>query len=91
MNPCIYVHACVYYLFHVYVHTGLKYCKINVHLLSHLPHFVKLFGPLWTHSAFAVEDSIGHLVSKAHGTHDIANQVYMYFVRMITVGDHLGS
>ena len=28
---------------------GLKHCKINVHLLSHLSHYVKLFGPLWTH------------------------------------------
>ena len=60
---------------HNSLHAGLKYCKINVHLLSHLPRYVKLFGPLWTHSAFGFEDSIGHLVKKAHGTHDIANQV----------------
>ena len=59
---------------HLYlISAGLKYCKINVHLVSHLPHYVKLFGSLWTHSAFAFEDSIGHLVKKAHGTHDIAN------------------
>ena len=45
---------------------------MNVHLLSHLP---KLYGPLWMHSAFSFEDGIGHLVKKAHGTHDIANQV----------------
>ena len=60
---------------HNSLHAGLKYCKINVHLLSHLPRYVKLFGPLWTHSAFGFEDSIRHLVKKAHGTHDIANQV----------------
>ena len=54
---------------------GLKHCKVNVHLLGHLSHYVKLFGPLWTHSAFAFEDAIGGLVKKSHGTHDIANQV----------------
>ena len=47
---------------------GLKHCKMNVHLLS---HYVKLFGPLWTQSAFEFEDAIGSLVKKAHGTHDI--------------------
>ena len=57
---------------------GLKHCKINVHLLGHLSHYVKLFGPLWTHSAFAFEDAIGGLVKKSHGTHDIANQVYTF-------------
>ena len=54
---------------------GLKHCKMNVHLLSHLSHYAKLFGPLWTHSAFAFEDAIGSLVKKAHGTHDIEKQV----------------
>ena len=55
-----------------------------MHLVSHLPHYVKLFGPLWTHSAFAFEDSIGHLVKKAHGTHDIANQVSSYIAFLCT-------
>ena len=58
----------------LYTFTGLKYCKINIHLLCHLSHYVRLFGPLWTHSAFSFEDCIGHLVKKCHGTHDIANQ-----------------
>ena len=56
---------------------GLKHCKINVHLLAHLPHYMRQFGPLWTQSAFAFEDSIGDLVKKSHGTHDIAHQVYI--------------
>jgi hypothetical protein len=59
---------------------GLKHCKINVHLLGHLSHYVKLFGPLWTHSAFAFEDAIGGLVKKSHGTHDIANQIVTSFI-----------
>ena len=59
----------------ILVYAGLKHCRVNVHLLSHLPHYVKLFGPLWTHSAFGFEDCIGYLVKRSHGTHDIANQV----------------
>jgi hypothetical protein len=46
---------------------GLKHCKVNVHLLGHLSHYVKLFGPLWTHSAFAFEDAIGGLVKSLMG------------------------
>ena len=58
------------------IQTGLNFCKMNIHLLSHLTYYVRLFGPLWTHSAFSFEDCIGHLLQKSHGTHDIANQVY---------------
>ena len=61
---------------------------MNVHLLVHLPHFVRRFGPLWTHSAFAFEDSIGHLVKKSHGTHDIAHQVEAKYDALITC-DHI--
>ena len=49
---------------------------MNVHLLSHLPFFVKLYGPLWTHSAFTFEDSIGYLTSRLKGTRDIGIQVH---------------
>ena len=66
----------------VLLHAGLKHCKINIHLLSHLPHYVKLFGPLWTHSAFVFEDTIGYLVKKSHGTHDVANQVHIIYYIM---------
>lgn len=54
---------------------GLQHCSMNVHLLSYLPFYVRHNGPLWTHSAFCFEDGIGHLMAKAHGTHNIANQV----------------
>ena len=56
---------------------GLKHCKINIHLLSHIPLFVKQFGPLWIHSAFGFEDFIGYLVKKSHGTHDVDHQVIL--------------
>ena len=55
--------------------SGVNNCTMNVHLLSHLPFYVKLYGPLWTHSAFVFEDGIGHLLKKAHGPHDIGTQV----------------
>ena len=64
----IVLYMCVSY------HAGSKYCKVNIHLLSHLPYYVKCFGPLWTHSVFVFGDCIGHFVQKAHGTHDVANQ-----------------
>lgn len=54
---------------------GIEHCTMNVHLLSHLAFYVRQYGPLWTHSAFVFEDGIGHLVRKAHGTHDIGHQV----------------
>lgn len=55
--------------------SGVKHCTVNVHLLSHLPYYVYLYGPLWTHSAFSFEDGIGYLVRRCHATHDIAHQV----------------
>lgn len=58
----------------VFCYPGVQHCTMNVHL-SHLAFYVKHYGPLWTHSAFAFEDGIGHLVRKAHGTHDIGHQV----------------
>ena len=75
-----YTYANIFLMFY----PGLKHCKINIHLLSHLPHYVRLLGPLWTHSAFAFEDTIGYLVKRAHGTHDVANQVLlmMYLVAL---------
>ena len=37
--------------------------------------FLQLYGPLWTHSAFVLEDGIWHLLKMAHGTHDVRTQV----------------
>ena len=56
-------------------YSGLKHCTINLHLLSYLPSYVKLYGPLWTHSYSAFEVIIGTLSKKSHATHDIANHV----------------
>ena len=50
---------------------------MNVHLLTHLAHYVRLYGPLWTHSAFPFEDFMGNLLSNSHGTHAIEKQVLL--------------
>lgn len=34
---------------------GEASCTANAHLLTHLTKYVRLWGPLWTHSAFGFE------------------------------------
>ena len=38
---------------------GESSCTANAHLLSHLPKYVRLWGPLWTTSAFGFENKNG--------------------------------
>ena len=38
---------------------GDESCTSNAHLLLHLPKYVRLWGPLWTHSAFGFESKNG--------------------------------
>ena len=54
---------------------GLHSCGINVHMLLHLPFFVRCYGPLWTHSAFPFEGQMGHFLRHSHATHGISKQV----------------
>ncbi len=49
---------------------------MNVHLLSHLVHNVKAFGPLWTSSCFFFEGMNGELTRIKHGTQHISQQVH---------------
>ena len=56
---------------------GLENCGINVHLLLHLPFFVRCYGPLWTHSAFPFEGQVGHFLRSSHATHGISKQVQL--------------
>ena len=53
---------------------------MNMHLLLHLTMYVKMYGPLWTHSAFPFEDGMGCLVRQAHGTRDIGHQVLIIII-----------
>lgn len=52
----------------------------NIHLLSHLAKSVKLWGPLWTHSAFPFENANGKLLTLVKGTKGVANQIVTKFL-----------
>ena len=54
---------------------GESSCTMNSHLLSHLCKFVKLWGPLWTHSAFGFENKNGHLKRLFCGNTDVSSQI----------------
>ena len=54
---------------------GASKCTMNVHSLKHLPYFVRLWGPLWTHSAFSFESMNGALTSMVHSTRKVAEQL----------------
>ena len=55
---------------------------MNAHLLSHLVYYVKLLGPLWTHSAFAFEGQMGTYVRSSHATHRIVHQVNPLYIQV---------
>ena len=48
---------------------------MNVHLVSHRTHYVRLYGPLWTHSCFVFESLNGYLMQLKHGTQHVVTQV----------------
>ena len=54
---------------------------MNVHLLKHLTHYVRLYGPLWTHYCFWFESVNEHLLWLKHGTHHISLQVQLDYFR----------
>ena len=54
---------------------GEASCTANAHLLTHLTKYVRLWGPLWTHSAFGFESKNGHLKNLFHGKADIIQQL----------------
>lgn len=50
-------------------------CTANAHLLTHLVKYVRLWGPLWTHSAFGFESKNGKLKYLFHGRGNITHQL----------------
>lgn len=54
---------------------GGKSCTANSHLLTHLPKYVRFWGPLWTHSAFGFESKNGHLKHLFHSRFNIVDQL----------------
>lgn len=58
-----------------------KLCTMNVHSLIHLVAFVRLWGPLWTHSSFGYESMNGSLLAQIHGTRDVLQHI-VFRIRM---------
>ena len=56
---------------------------MNAHNITHLEDQVKCLGPLWTHSCFAFEAMISHLLKAYNGTRGVADQV-MHFCCLIS-------
>ncbi len=52
----------------------------NLHLLTHLAKSVKLWGPLWAHSAIVFESGSGSLLKLFHGTKCVALQIVNKFL-----------
>ena len=50
-------------------------CTHNMHLMSHLCKYVRLWGPLWTHSLFGFESKNGQLKRLFHGKDIIFKQI----------------
>ena len=50
-------------------------CTINAHLLLHLTHYVRLWGPLWTHSAIGFENKNGIVKNLSHSKYQVLNQI----------------
>lgn len=50
----------------------IESCTANTHLLFHLPKYVRLWGPLWTHPAFGKNDHLKRLI---HGRGNVVPQL----------------
>lgn len=73
---------------------GLKSCTLNAHCLTHLTTFVRLWGPLWTHSLFGFESMNGHITSMVHSKYKVAEQLSFSVDVCHTIGelaDHLSQ
>ncbi len=54
---------------------GERSCTANAHSLTHLTKYVRLWGPLWTHSAFGFESKNGTLKHLFHSRSNIVDQL----------------
>lgn len=54
---------------------GNRSCTANAHSLNHLCKFVRLWGPMWTHSAFGFESKNGHLKNMFHAKSSVLDQL----------------
>ena len=54
---------------------GERSCTANAHSLTHLAKYVRLWGPLWTHSAFGFKNRNEHLKHLFHALSNIIDQL----------------
>ena len=54
---------------------GESCCTHNMHLMNHLCKYVQLWGPLWTHFLFGIENKNGQLKHLFHGKDIIFKQI----------------
>ena len=54
---------------------GQSSCTANAHQLLHLAKYVRLWGPLWTHSLFDYANKNGHLKNLFHGKPQVVDQL----------------
>lgn len=66
---------------------GQKSCTLNAHCLTHLAKYVRLWGPLWTHSLFGFESMNGHITSMIHSKKKIAEQLLFSIDVCQTIGN----
>jgi hypothetical protein len=69
---------------------GDESCTANAHNLSHLTKYVRLWGPLWTHSAFGFESMNGHLTNMFHSRTQIHDQL-IFSVQVNQALQHLST
>ena len=48
---------------------------MNVHCLTHIPHFVHLWQPVWIHSGYLFDGYNGSLLKMVHSTRKVAEQL----------------
>ncbi len=65
---------------------GINSCTLNAHCLTHLAYYVRIWGPLWTHSLFGFESMNGHLVSMLHSKRKLAEQLIFSIDVSHTIG-----
>ncbi|KAL7300261.1 hypothetical protein TKK_0006897 [Trichogramma kaykai] len=72
---------------------GMTFMKFNVHLLTHIPDFVELYGSLWAWSAFPFEGFNGVIKKLFHGTQYIPDQIIKSYgrLRIIKNASHIFS
>lgn len=58
---------------------GIENLSFNMHLLLHMPRYVKDWGAPWASSAFTYEHGNGLLVGRFNGTQNVADQIFRYY------------